>query len=288
MQFQLFHNKFFKSKKGSYSVVTEREEYDSQITLTDVESEMIINFFNRENIHVGNVNSNKLKSQKTFLLYPTFKPISLNLVFPKPNKTELRLYISSRAGFKPKSGEIWFLYVDENNQIVIGSFPEPVWNELDQIDIDDNEYLDEIQDEIKNRKRITAIPKAKIVKVQIGSKIIYKRNPTIAVASLTRADFTCEIDRSHKTFIAEKSKSPYVEAHHFVPMKFQSDFEFPLDNVDNVISLCPTCHRGIHLGVIEYKRFLIDTIYHRRRVMKDFDINDLYSFYNSLRPEVKI
>ena len=70
--------------------------------------------------------------------------------------------------------------------------------------------------------------------------------------------------------------------------QFQSDFEFPLDNVDNVISLCPTCHRGIHLGVIEYKRFLIDTIYHRRRVMKDFDINDLYSFYNSLKQEVKI
>jgi hypothetical protein len=283
MQFQLFHNKFFKAKRGSYSIVTEREEFDSQITLTDVESEMIVNFFGRSDIQVGNVNSNKIKSQKTFLLYPTFKPITLNLVFPKPNKTELRLYISSKAGFKPKSGEIWFLYIDENDQIVIGSFAEPVWNELDQMDIDDNEYLDDIQNEIKNKKRITITPKPRIVKVQIGSKIIYKRNPTIAVASLTRANFTCEIDKSHKTFIAEKSKSPYVEAHHFVPMKFQSEFSFPLDNVDNVIALCPICHRGIHLGEISYKRFLIETLFNSKPAINNFKIEDLYSFYNSLR-----
>ena len=285
MQFQLFHNKFFKAITGSYSVVTEREEFDSQITLTDVESEMIIDFFTRPNIQVGNVNSNKIKSQKTFLLYPTFTPISLNLVFPKPNKQELRLYISSKAGFKPKSGEIWFLYIDKNNQIVIGSYPESVWNGLDQIDVDDNRYLDEIQEEIKNKKRVLAIPMPKIVQIQMPGKLIYKRNPLIAVASLSRAKFICEVDKTHKTFIAEKSKAPYVEAHHFVPMKFQSDFPFPLDSVDNVISLCPNCHRGIHLGVVAYKRFLIDSLYNSRPAINNFKIEDIYSFYNSLNYE---
>ena len=286
MQFQLFHKRFFKAINGSYSIVTEREEFDSQITLTDVETEMVINFFNRSNIQVGNVNSNKLKSQKTFLLYPTYKPTILNLVFPKPNKSELRLYISARAGFKPKSGDIWFLYIDGNNQMVIGSFPESVWNELDQIDLDDSEYLEEIQEEIKDNKKVKAPPVAKIIKIQIGSKLIYKRNPLIAVASLSRAKFICEIDHSHKTFIAEKSKKPYVEAHHFVPMKFQSDFSFPLDCVENVISLCPTCHRGIHLGQVDYKRTLIDVLYNSRPVLNNFQVDELYSFYNSLKQEI--
>lgn len=289
MQFQLFHRKFFNAVTGSYSIVTEREEFDSQITLTDVESEMVIKYFGRSNIQVGNVASNKLKSKKVFLLYPNFKPITLNLVFPKPEKQELRLYISTKAGFKPKSGEIWFLYIDKNNQLIIGSIPEQIWFDLDQIDTEDNSYLNEIQEEIKeeifDKKRLIVPPKPKIVKVQIGSKTVYKRNPVIAVASLTKAEFKCEIDHSHKTFIAEKSKSPYVEAHHFVPMKFQSDFNFPLDCIDNVISLCPTCHRGIHLGVTDYKRFLIESIYASREVIKGFSIDDLYSFYNSLRLE---
>lgn len=291
MQFQLFHKKFFNAIAGSYSIVTPREEYDSQITLTDVEAEIIINYFGRENIQIGNVASNKLKSQKNFLLYPSFEPITLNLVFPKPDKSELRLYISIRAGFKPRKGEIWFLYIDKNSQLIIGSIPETLWYDLDQVDVEDNIYLNEIQEEIKvevqDKKRIIVPPKPKIVEVQVAGKRVYRRNPLIAVVSLTQAKFTCEIDHSHKTFIAEKSKAPYVEAHHFVPMKFQSDFEFPLDCVDNVISLCPNCHRGIHLGVVEYKRFLIDTIYDSRKVINGFDKNDMYSFYNSLSPEIK-
>ncbi|MGN6803296.1 MAG: HNH endonuclease [Ginsengibacter sp.] len=291
MQFQLFHKKFFNAVAGSYSIVTEREEYDSQITLTDAESEMVIQYFGRSNIQVGNVASNKSKSQKQFFLYPDMRPIKLNLVFPKPEKHELRLYISSRAGFKPKSGEIWFLFIDKNGQLIIGSFPEQVWFDLDQIDTEDNNYLNEIQEEIKEenleKKQLITSPKPKIVKVAIGERIIYKRNPLIAVASLTKAKFKCEIDNSHITFIAEKSKLPYVEAHHLIPMKFQSDFNFALDRIENVVSLCPTCHRGIHLGVSDYKRFLIESIYASRTVINNFTIDDLYSFYNLLNLEIE-
>ena len=286
MEFQLFHEKFFNAYGGAYSIVTDREEYDSQITLTDAEAEMVINFFGRNNINIGNVASNKLKSQKTFLLYPNLNQIKLNLVFPKPHKTELRLYLSSRAGFKPKPGEIWFLYLNTAQELVIGSLPYKIWNDLDQLDIEDNDYLDEIQETIYKKGAIIKAPPGRIIKKIIGPKITYARNPLIAVASLTTAKFSCEIDSAHKTFIAQKTNDPYVEAHHFIPMKFQSDFKFALDCIENIISLCPNCHRGIHLGIPGYKKNLIEVIYKKRGSINNFEIENLYSFYNLLMPAI--
>ena len=70
MEFQLFHNKFFNAVDGSYSIVTPREEFDSQITLTDAEAEMVINYFGISNIQIGNVTSDKMKAKKKFFLYP--------------------------------------------------------------------------------------------------------------------------------------------------------------------------------------------------------------------------
>lgn len=40
----------------------------------------------------------------------------------------------------------------------------------------------------------------------------------------------------------------YVEAHHIIPMSNQDAFPiFNLDVVDNLVTLCPKCHRRIHL-----------------------------------------
>ena len=197
----------------------------------------------------------------------------------------MRLYISRKAGFKPLSSQIWFLYIDSSARLVIGALDESVWNGLDQIDVYDEIYLQDVQNEIKVKGKIMEPPKGKIIKVNIAGKVIYGRNPLIAVASLTRASFKCEINATHKTFIAEKTKDPYVEAHHFIPMKFQDSFSFPLDCMENIISLCPTCHRGIHLGIREHKKNLISSIYEFKKAIYDFSLNDLYSFYNFLRPE---
>ena len=34
---------------------------------------------------------------------------------------------------------------------------------------------------------------------------------------------------------------------HFIPMQHQCDFEYTIDLQDNIIPLCPTCHRRIYL-----------------------------------------
>lgn len=127
MKFSEIHNEFFNTERGAFSLVTKRENFDSQITVTKEEKEIILDFFGIDNIHRGNKSSDPIQSLKDFLLYPEMEPIKLNLVFPKPGKPELRLYLSSESGFKPNGGDIWFVYENDDHQIVIGSYPEDIW-----------------------------------------------------------------------------------------------------------------------------------------------------------------
>lgn len=90
MKFERFHNAYFDSLSGAFSRVTEREFFDSQITLTDVERELVESFFGITNIHRGNVTENKVLAAKPFKVFNTGEFINLNLVYPKKEKDELR------------------------------------------------------------------------------------------------------------------------------------------------------------------------------------------------------
>jgi len=70
MEFKPFHLDYFSAKCGAYSRVTDRENYDSQITLTDIEAEIVINYFGQENITLGNVSKDSSKSLKKFFANP--------------------------------------------------------------------------------------------------------------------------------------------------------------------------------------------------------------------------
>jgi len=282
MRFQLFHNKYFKSIDGSYSLVTPREVFDSQITLTDTESSMVIGYFGLKNIQIGNVASDRIKSKKIFHLFPNFVPIELNLVFPKPDKHELRLYISSRAGFKPQAGEVWFLFIDKQGRLTIGSMSANNWSNLDQIDTEDESFLEEVEENVEKANKIITPPKPQIIKIKTGATFTYKRNSLISSFALKKAGFRCEIDKTHKTFISQKTNFSYSEAHHFIPMKFQDVFKSPLDCVENIISLCPNCHRGFHHAVADYKRELITKIYDSRKAIDNLDVDNIFSLYNSI------
>ena len=283
MNFQDFHNDFFNSLNGAYSRVTEREFYDSQITLTDVESDIVINHFGRENIHIGNVGSNPRLSSKTFLHYPSLEPISLNLVFPKTDKTELRLYLSSRAGFKPFGNSIWFLYLTSSNEIVLGSMSEPEWRNLGQTDDEDDNYQAEISQTLIERQNFDIDPNGRIIQREIGQRITYVRDPRLAAMRFDLSGYKCEIDDSHDTFIAQRTNKQYVEAHHLIPMKYQHLFADPLDNLDNLVSLCANCHRGIHHAIAEHKYELIDGIYQKRPELHNYAVEEIAQFYNALR-----
>ena len=77
---------------------------------------------------------------------------------------------------------------------------------------------------------------------------VYLRNRKIAMNALTKANFKCEVDEYHPTFIRKYSSVPYTEPHHLVPMEYSDLFEVSLDVEENIISLCSNCHNLLHYG----------------------------------------
>lgn len=277
MKFGLSQIDFFNTEYGTYSIVTERENYDSQITTTDEETVLLYNYFGKQNIHVGNVSSNREKAIKEFRLYPNGEKIALNLVFPKPHKTELRLYLSQRAGFKPDAGNVWFMFVSGAGEIWIGALSELSWRLLSKgITDDDSDFL---YQNTLNKNDLTG----DIRKTTIGARDVYARDRRIALQQMAAANYMCEFNSSHPRFISNATKKPYVEAHHLIPISLQQHFNISLDNQSNIYCLCPNCHRAIHHAESDYKREIIDTLVSRRPDvlgMVNGDLSEIHNFYS--------
>lgn len=271
--------KFGKSQKitlnadnGAYSIVTHRENYDSQITATDAEANLLISFFGKDNIQIGNVKSNPEKAKKPFRLFPDGNEIYLNLVFPKPQKTELRLYLSSRAGYKPNPNDIWFLFI-RNNQIWIGSMEEKRWRNENKILIND-----ESESEYQNSIQETGEIKTSLIK----QRDIFRRDRNKALLRMNMENYLCEFNREHKLFTSRFTGLPYLEAHHLIPMSLQSETIQTLDTLDNIYCLCPYCHRAIHHAEKEHAKIIIRTLIEKRPAVLNIlnnNINDIFSYY---------
>ena len=76
----------------------------------------------------------------------------------------------------------------------------------------------------------------------------WRRNQIIITQVIEGAQYQCEHDPAHMTFIARSTGQAYMEGHHLIPMKYQSQFDCGIDVYANVICLCPTCHRMLHFG----------------------------------------
>lgn len=256
MEFSFLQCATLNAAQGSYSPVTDREIYDSQITATDSEAKLLVEFFSRlgEGIYVGNVNSNKAAARKAFRLFPTGETIYLNLVYPKPNKTELRLYLSSRAGFMPKRGDVWFLYESRTDGALwIGAMPESRWRGINTESLIDK-------------------------REEVGSKKI-ARNPALVKKRMELSRFTCEYSETHKLFVARSTGSRYVEVHHIIPLNFQGEFASKkLDHINNLYSLCPYCHAAVHHAEGRVARKLLARMYDDRSIGFHYGISKLNLF----------
>lgn len=93
----------------------------------------------------------------------------------------------------------------------------------------------------------------------------WKRSSIINRQVMELADYLCEIDNTHKTFIAEKNKKPYMEGHHIIHMRLQEKFSSSLDVYANIICLCPICHRLLHYGLKTQKTVILNEIYEARK-----------------------
>ena len=118
---------------------------------------------------------------------------------------------------------------------------------------------------------------------------IVAKKANISKQALRNANFKCIYDESHETFLTNTG-FPYMEGHHLIPCTvsnveyFWSKYERNIDCVENIISLCPTCHRRIHLGNTEERLLIIKSLYSKqlsefRAIGIHFSIEELINFY---------
>ena len=117
-----------------------------------------------------------------------------------------------------------------------------------------------------------------------GSTRQYKRNPATARNALAIANYSCEINSTHRFFISKSTNQNYVEAHHLIPISFQSVYENGIDTLENIISLCPACHRQIHHAHLSDKKALLDKLFRKREGLLnvagiDIKNKELLEFY---------
>lgn len=95
----------------------------------------------------------------------------------------------------------------------------------------------------------------------------FRTNPLLGKIAIKKAYFSCEKDYRHETFISKKTHEKYMEAHHLIPVCFQKviwdKYHVNIDCVENLVSLCPTCHKAIHYGTKEVQRAIITELYAR-------------------------
>ena len=277
MQFGIVQKERFGATDGSYSIVTEREVYDSQITATDAEAQLLRSFFASKHaaIFVGNVGSSNGTASKEFKLFPSGKSIFLNLVYPKPEKGELRLYLSSKAGFKPDPGSVWFMFVDTKKDLWIGAMKERDWRSENALYRDDEVSVSVDGEVFSSPNEIQAASSTTTTQHWIRSR-------RLAIRRMQLSKFKCEFDVAHNLFIARSTGCPFLESHHVIPIRFQSNFpRKSLDSLNNLCCLCPTCHRAIHHAEESYARQILKKLSENRNIKSFYnvEVEDLYRLY---------
>jgi len=106
----------------------------------------------------------------------------------------------------------------------------------------------------------------------------YKRDARLITEAKRRDSYSCVISESHVTFVSKGQN--YVEGHHVIPMFQQKNYTFDLDDLDNIVSLCPSCHREIHSS--DDKKAILSQVYSINRdymTENGVTLNELHKMY---------
>lgn len=133
---------------------------------------------------------------------------------------------------------------------------------------DDTDYVEKVDDvkEYNINENIAKYAfKNKPSATTAGILKRYSKNPLVGKVSIKKADYKCENNISHETFISAHTNHQFMEAHHLIPINQQEvmweRYGVNVDCTENIVSLCPNCHREIHYAVKEVKRELIQKLY---------------------------
>jgi hypothetical protein len=114
------------------------------------------------------------------------------------------------------------------------------------------------------------------------------RNRLFVEQAFVRENRTCELCGTLETFEISNNRM-YFEGHHAIPYNrtVQAGFSKLLDHPDNIICLCPKCHKEIHFSLSERKKQLINSIFQKHmNLIADYEIENIESIYQYYMNEV--
>ena len=122
-----------------------------------------------------------------------------------------------------------------------------------------------------------------------GSKVVAKKI-SISKSALARANYQCAFEPSHTTFLTSQNVQ-YMEGHHLIPCtlsnasKIWERYKKSIDCEENIVCLCPTCHRRVHFGSKEEKETILRKLWESRvAVLRDIGLDisfeELLSLYS--------
>lgn len=149
----------------------------------------------------------------------------------------------------------------ENEKIIVSSFIDDDENESDYIEKVDNIDERNINEDVcKDAYKVEPVAVAKFDK-----KRRFRTNPLLGKIAIKKSYYQCERDFNHQTFPSKKTNKSYMEAHHLIPVCYQKEiwekYHVNIDCVENLVSLCPTCHKAFHYGTNEVKDKMIEEVY---------------------------
>ena len=275
---------FYDCQIGAFSTVTPTEFKDSQVTVTGVEKELFDSFFgDKIKLRKGSVKyltERGISPLENFKRHPTGEVIQLNLVYKTPTSTELRLYLKSEV-YKPISGDYWCSFI-KDGELWLASMSEKFFRLLHSgefsfdLQVRRNEILEPENDNFQELANIIVGTKKKVAVSKWG------RNPIVSAKAIENSKFKCELYPDYPNFISKVSGNPFMEAHHFIPMKIQGTFDTSLDIVENICSLNPITHRKLHHANFNDIKDDIDKLAKTREKMLEhfkISIDDIYELY---------
>jgi 5-methylcytosine-specific restriction protein A len=178
----------------------------------------------------------------------------------------LDYFLANRKVFDPIFAEV--LELEENEMLTSGlevygdKIIVPAEKDIAE------EYIDETSQEGKQR-----------------IKAIYVRRKKQA---LTISNYTCGLevinDCKEIYFTAKATKKNYLELHHFIPREFRNNFASSIEVLANYVTLCPRCHKQIHLATDRERKPLIHKLLDERKARLEvvglkIDRNEIYTYY---------
>lgn len=240
------------------------------------------NLFNIDNLHIS--------------INPDFDDYFYNNFLLKYDFEELHEQLLRDVDYS------YFLYNPQNFNVNLIDIPTvdfietttpvviPISSYID--DEDESKYIEKV-DSIKETninenagEGAYKIEPIAISKFDVGRK--FRTNPLLGKIAIKKAYYSCEKDYHHETFISKKTHQKYMEAHHLIPVCFQKEvwdkYHVNIDCVENLVSLCPTCHKAIHYGTKEVQRRMISELFARcapkyKSIGLDIALEEIYKYY---------